>query len=63
MAVFAAACGIGLAAWHGVVEAGGPATREHLARAVLAGLVIASVEAVAVLACFAAFGRLLAIRR
>lgn len=61
--VFAAACGIGLAAWHGVVEAGGPATPEHLARAVLAGLVIASVEAVAVLACFAAFGRLLAIRR
>jgi uncharacterized membrane protein len=61
--VFAVACGIGLALWHGIVEASGPLELPNLARAALAGLVIASIEAAAVVACFAAFGRLLGIRR
>jgi len=61
--MFAAACGVALAAWHGVVEASGPVTLHNCARAMLAALVIASIEATAVIACFAAFGRTLGIRR
>jgi HAAS domain-containing protein len=60
---FAALCGLALAGWHGVVEASGPATVENLSRALLAGFAIASIEAAAVVACFAAFGRVLGIRR
>lgn len=60
---FAGVCGLALAAWHGIVEASGPITLANLARALLAGFVIASIEATAVIACFAAFGRLLGIRR
>jgi uncharacterized membrane protein len=61
--VFAAVCGLGLAGWHGVVEAGGPVAPANIARALLAGFAIASIEALAVVACFAAFGRFLGIRR
>jgi uncharacterized membrane protein len=60
--LFALACGVALAGWHGVVE-GGPPTPASLARALLAAMVIASIEGVAVIACFAAFGRYLGIRR
>jgi uncharacterized membrane protein len=61
--LLAAACGLALAGWHGVIEASGPVTVANLARALLAGLAIASIEAAAVVACFAAFGRVLGIRR
>jgi HAAS len=61
--LFAVACGVALAGWHGVVEAGGPVTFANFGRAMLAGLVIASIEATAVIACFAAFARPLGIRR
>jgi HAAS domain-containing protein len=61
--LFAAVCGVALAGWHGVVEASGPATVSNLGRALLAGFAIASIEAAAVVACFAAFGRVLGIRR
>ncbi len=61
--VFAAACGVGLALWHGVVEASGPLDPGNVARALLAGVAIASIEGLAVIACFAAFGRFLGIRR
>jgi hypothetical protein len=60
---FAAVCGLGLAAWHGIVEASGPITVANFARALAAGFVIASIEATAVIVCFAAFGRVLGIRR
>lgn len=60
---FAVACGVALAVWHGVVEAGGLATLSGLAKALLAAVAIASIEAVAVIGCFAAFGRFLGIRR
>jgi HAAS domain-containing protein len=60
---FAVLCGAALAGWHGVVEANGPVTIENFARALLAGFVIASIEGTAVIACFAAFGRVLGIRR
>lgn len=56
---FAGACGLALAGQHALVEGG-------LAlgwRQLLAALVIASIEATAVIACFAAFGRMLGIRR
>jgi uncharacterized membrane protein len=56
---FAAACGLALAAQHNVVE-GGVALAW---RPLLAALVIASAEAAGVIACFAAFGRFLGIRR
>jgi uncharacterized membrane protein len=59
----AVVCGLALAGWHGVVEASGPVTLDNFARALFAGLVIASIEATAVIACFAAFGRVLGIRR
>jgi hypothetical protein len=55
----AAACGVALAAWHGVAEGGVSVAWRPL----VAGLAIASIEASAVLACFAAFGRSLGIRR
>jgi uncharacterized membrane protein len=61
--LFAAVCGLALAAWHGIVEASGPITFANFARALLAGFLIASIETTAVIACFAAFGRLLGIRR
>ncbi|HKN94304.1 MAG TPA: hypothetical protein VJU60_08235 [Thermoleophilaceae bacterium] len=61
--VFATMCGLALAGWHALVEAGGPPDVSNVARALLAGVVIASIEAVAVIACFAAFGRFLGIRR
>jgi HAAS len=61
--LFAVACGVALAGWHGVVEAGGPVTFANFGRAMLAGIVIASIEAAAVIACFAAFARPLGIRR
>jgi uncharacterized membrane protein len=61
--VFAAACGIGLALWHGIAEGVGPIAPADLARTLLAGLTLASMEGLAVVACFAAFGRLLGIRR
>ncbi len=57
--LFAAACGLALAAQHNVTE-GGVAIGW---RPLLAALVIASIEAAAVIACFAAFGRFLGIRR
>ena len=60
---FAVACGVALAIWHGVVEASGPLDLANFARALLAALVIASIEATAVIACFAAFARPLGIRR
>ena len=60
---FALACGIALAAWHGVVEASGPVTVANAGRALLAALVIASIEASAVIVCFAAFARPLGLRR
>jgi hypothetical protein len=56
---FAAACGLALAAQHNIAEGGVPVAWRPL----LAGLVIASIEAAAVIACFAAFGRFLGIRR
>jgi hypothetical protein len=58
----AIACGVALAAQHGIVE-GGPARPAEMWRPLLAGLVLASIEGVAVIACFAAFGRFLGIRR
>lgn len=57
--LFAAACGLGLALQHAVVEGG----VSNVGRGLLAGLIIASIEATAVVACFAAFGRFLGIRR
>ena len=56
---FAAVCGVGLAAQHAVVDGG----VSNIGRGLLAGLIIASIEAAAVVACFAAFGRFLGIRR
>jgi hypothetical protein len=58
-AAFAAACGIALAAQHNAAEGGVAISWRPL----LAALIIASIEAAAVVACFAAFGRLLGIRR
>ena len=57
--LFAAVCGLGLAAQHAVVDGG----VSNIGRGLLAGLIIASIEAAAVVACFAAFGRFLGIRR
>lgn len=62
-AIFAAGCGLALAVGHGVTDGGGPASLENARRAVVAGLIIASIEATAVLLAFATFGRLLGIRR
>lgn len=56
---FAAVCGLALAAQHNVAE-GGVAIGW---RPLLAALVIASIEGLAVIACFATFGRFLGIRR
>ncbi|HEX6457779.1 MAG TPA: hypothetical protein VF032_02575 [Thermoleophilaceae bacterium] len=61
--VFAAVCGVGLAGWHAVAEGVGSVAVANVSRELLAGMVIASIEALAVLACFAAFGRFLGIRR
>jgi hypothetical protein len=58
--LFAAACGFALAAQHALVDGG---VTPHVGRALLAGLIIASIEAAAVVACYAAFGRFLGIRR
>lgn len=57
--VVAAACGVALAAQHGVAEGGATVAWRPLA----AALAIASIEACAVIACFAVFGRFLGIRR
>jgi uncharacterized membrane protein len=57
--LFAAASGLVLAAQHNIAE-GGVAVAW---RPLLAGFVIASIEAAAVIACFAAFGRFLGFRR
>jgi hypothetical protein len=56
---FAAACGLALALQHALVEGG----IELGWRQLLAALVIASIEATAVIVCFAAFGRMLGVRR
>jgi hypothetical protein len=55
----AAVCGVALAAQHGVAEGGATVAWRPLA----AGLAIASIEAAAVISCFAVFGRFLGIRR
>jgi hypothetical protein len=55
----AAACGVALAVQHGVAEGGATVAWRPL----VAALAIASIEASAVIACFAAFGRFLGIRR
>jgi hypothetical protein len=57
--LFAAICGLGLALQHAIVDGG----VSNIGRGLLAGLIIASIEAAAVVACFAAFGRFLGIRR
>jgi HAAS domain-containing protein len=62
-AIFAAACGLALAAGHGVTDGGGALTLQNAGRAVAGGLMIAGIEATAVLLAFAAFGRFLGIRR
>jgi hypothetical protein len=56
---FAGACGLALAGQHALVEGGLVIGW----RQALAALVITSIEATAVIVCFAAFGRLLGIRR
>ena len=62
-ALFAGACGAALALQHGLADGGLSLRVESAGKALLAALVIASVEAAAVVACFAAFGRFLGIRR
>jgi hypothetical protein len=57
---FAAACGLAVAAQHALVDGG---VTPHAGRALLASLIIASIEAAAVIGCYAAFGRFLGIRR
>ena len=59
LTVAPAACGLALALQHALVEGGIALGWRQL----LAALVIASIEAVAVIVCFAAFGRMLGVRR
>lgn len=61
--LFAGACGAALALQHGFADGGLSFRVENAGNALLAALVIASIEATAVIACFAAFGRFLGIRR
>jgi hypothetical protein len=61
--LFAGACGVALALQHGFADGGLSFRVENAGKALLAALVIASIEATAVIACFAAFGRFLGIRR
>jgi hypothetical protein len=62
-AIFALACGVAVAAGHAVTDGGGPLTFANAARALSAGLALIGIEGLAVVLCFAAFGRLLGIRR
>jgi hypothetical protein len=59
--MFAVAAGLALAAGHGLGEGGPPPLRD-LARALLAGSILLSVECAAVLLSFVALGRFLGIR-
>jgi len=61
--VFAAACGAALAVQHGVADGGVSIHYVSVWRALAASLLIASIEAAGVVACFAAFGGFLGIRR
>jgi hypothetical protein len=61
--IFALACGVAVAAGHGITDGGGPLTLENAARALSAGLALVGIEGLAVVLCFAAFGRFLGIRR
>lgn len=58
---FAAAAGLALAVGHGVSE-GGPPSAVDVPRAILAGLIVMSVETGAILLSFLALGRFLGIR-
>jgi hypothetical protein len=62
-AAFAAVCGVALAAQHAFADGGVSLHFASLGGALLASLVIATAEAAAVIASFAAFGRFLGIRR
>jgi HAAS domain-containing protein len=62
-AIFALACGLALAAAHGITDGGGPLTLSNAARALSGGLVLMAIEGTAVVLGFAAFGRFLGIRR
>jgi hypothetical protein len=63
-AVFAAVCGLAAGLGHAVTDGGlSVLSVSHLARAVLATLVIAAFEGGAVVLAYLAFGRLLGIRR
>jgi hypothetical protein len=61
--LFAGACGVALALQHGFADGGLSFRVDNAGKALLAALVIASIEVTAVVACFAAFGRFLGIRR
>lgn len=61
--VFAVACGAALAVQHGVADGGLSLHYASVWRALFASFLIASIEALGVVACFAAFGRFLGIRR
>jgi hypothetical protein len=61
-ALFAAACGLALAAGHGLTDGGLPALGD-IWRALLGGLLLASIEGAAVVLAFACLGRYLGIRR
>jgi HAAS domain-containing protein len=62
-ATFAAACGAALAASHAISDGGFSLQPADVGHELLAGLVIAAIEATAVALCFATFGRFLGIRR
>ena len=61
--LFDAACGVALALQHGFADGGLSIRFPSIGRALAAAAIIASIEAAAVVACFAAFGRFLGIRR